>query len=107
MSNYMRIKAREYRKLFNTLDFLGCLNHTEFDRVYYNGSTALRAIPMPVDPSLLEMWKPGLTPERVVAQRVALLTKMKAEIDAGRERRGECMDCGKIHNSDAFACLSN
>lgn len=107
MSSYMRLKAREYKRLFNSLEFLGVLNHVEYDRVYYNGSSALRAIPMPVDPSLLEMWKPGLTPERVIASTLAHMSKMQEEINAGRRRRGECIDCGKEHKPDAFACLSN
>ena len=54
-----------------------------------------KVIPMPKDPTLLEMWKPGLTPARVLANRAALFAKMQAEIDAGRERRGECLICGE------------
>jgi hypothetical protein len=72
----------------------------------YREWNARRVIPMPRDPTLLEMWKPGLTPERVVANRIALLAKMQAEIDAGRERQGTCIYCGKAHG-DSFVCLSN
>lgn len=65
-----------------------------------------RCIPMPRDPSLLEMWKPGLSPARVVANRLSMLARMQEEINMGRERRGECVYCGK-HHGDSFACLSN
>lgn len=65
-----------------------------------------RCIPMPVDPTLLEMWKPGLTPARVRANTLMHLARMQEEINAGRMRRGECIDCGK-HHGDSFACLSS
>lgn len=57
-----------------------------------------RVIAMPPIPTLMDTWKPGLTAERVLANRAALMSKMQQEIDAGRERRHECLTCGSKLN---------
>jgi hypothetical protein len=90
---YTAIKAREYHKALNSIDYLACLTRKEFKALYYNGSSALRGVPMPLIPTLLELHKPGLTPERVMARHRELMRKMQDEIDAGKERRGICPNC--------------
>ena len=91
---YSDIKNAAYAAAFNSVEFIACHNAKEFDRVYYNGSTALRAIPMPPIPTLLETWKPGLTRNKIIERRVHLLQTMQDEINAGRERRNQCVICG-------------
>lgn len=102
---YTAVKAREYHKALHSLDYLACLTRREFKRMYYNGSTALRAIRMPPIPTLLEQHRAGLTPAMVVANRNTMFARINAEIKYGRERRGECQYCGKQHG-ESFACLS-
>lgn len=103
---YSAIKVREYHKAFHSLDYLACLTKREFKRFYYNGSSALRAIRMPPMPTLLEQHRAGLTPAMVVSNRNTMMNRMQAEINWGRNRRGECIYCGKVHG-ESFACLSN
>jgi hypothetical protein len=102
---YSAIRVREYHRALHSLDYLACLTRREFKRMYYDGRTALRSIPLPVIPTLLEQHRPGLTPELVLANRRTLMAKMQAEIDWGRKRQGLCLMCGKKHTQD-FACLS-
>jgi hypothetical protein len=91
---FTAIRAREYHRALHSLDFLGCLTKREFKRVYYNGSSALRGVRMPPIPTLLESYKPGLTPAKVIANRHTLMAKMQTEIDFGRATRAECLTCG-------------
>lgn len=92
-------------RCFRSLAFLACNTVHELRQAWFNGSAVYRAIPMPPIPTLLEMYKPGLTPALVQARTQHFLNN-KDEVWAGRKRRNECRECGKRHGT-SFACLSN
>ena len=103
---YTAIKVREYHRALHSLDFLACLTRREFKRMYYNGSTPLRAMRMPPIINLYEQHT-GLTLAEGKARSDYMLERIPHDIRASRQRRGVCVDCGRKHRGSSFTCVSN
>jgi hypothetical protein len=79
-------------KIMGDWEFLACLTFGELEVAWFNGSTAARALRMPVDPSWYQS-ATGRTMEQGKARHDNYIKRMDYDIRDMRIARGVCPIC--------------